>query len=92
LHFISSFLVYRNRKVQVFLVVYFCIISCVIIKKIISFFFEQLDYTEPTYLMGSLVTYSASMWVPYTALLLFATHVYLFLCPLFNVSKEELQL
>jgi len=40
-------------------------------KKNVSFFFEQLDYTEPAYLMGSLVTGSASMWVPYTAL--FAT-------------------
>lgn len=50
-------------------------------KKNVSFLFEQLDYTEPAYLMGSLVTNSVSMWVPYTALLL---HAYLFLSLLIN--------
>lgn len=59
--------------------------SCAIMtKKMYFFFFEQLDYTEPAYLMGSLVTDSASMWVPYTALLL---HAYLFLSPLINSLK-----
>lgn len=53
-------------------------------KKNVSFLFEQLDYTEPAYLMGSLVTDSASMWVPYTALLL---HAYLFLSLLINSLK-----
>lgn len=34
--------IYRNRKIQVFLVVYFCSILCAIMKKSICFFFEQL--------------------------------------------------
>lgn len=51
-------------------------------KKNVSFFFEQLDYTEPAYLMGSLVTGGFLIQ-------LYLLHAYLFLSLLINSLKGE---